>query len=95
MQPSLWSLGGSTWRIAIEASTPLATAIEAHCGGTPGCDTVTSVSPDGQGHVWFATQKALVGKVDGGTRQVSVVKLTEGERVDNSIASTVDGRGRW
>lgn len=88
LQPSLW---GSKWRITIEARTPLADAIEAHCGA-PGCDTVTSVSPDGQGHVWFATQKALVGKVDAGTGQVSVVKLNEGERVDNSIANTVDGR---
>lgn len=90
-QPSFWSLWGSKWRIAIEARTPLAQAIEAHCGA-PGCDTVTSVSPDGQGHVWFATQNALVGKVDGGTGQVSVMKLNDGERVDNSIATTVDGR---
>jgi hypothetical protein len=75
---------GSEWQLEVDERTPLAGAI-------PPGDTVTSVSPDYEGGVWFATGGGTVGLVDTTTGSVATLPLRTGERVSNSISTAPDG----
>lgn len=75
---------GGRWVLAIDQRTSLAGSI------TPG-DTVTSVSPDYGGEVWFATEGGTVGLVDTTDGSVRTVALGAGERVSNSISTAPAG----
>jgi hypothetical protein len=85
---------GGPWRLSVAERTPLAAAVEAYCGA-PRCDAVTSVMPDRDGRVWFATGGGVVGVVDppgrpaagGPARSIPL----PGERVTNSISTSAHG----
>ncbi|MFQ6399067.1 hypothetical protein ACLMAJ_37230 [Nocardia sp. KC 131] len=72
------------WRLAVESSTDLASAI-------PVGDNVTGLVPDWSGNVWFATGNGLVGLVPPAGR-AAVVALPAGEQVANSISAAPSGR---
>lgn len=72
------------WTLEIDERTPLARLI-------PAGDTVTSVSPDYGGGVWFATGGGTVGLVDTPTGSVHTIALPAGERVSNSISTAPAG----
>lgn len=74
---------GGRWTLSIDDSVDLSGAI-------PADDTVTGLSPDWDGNVWFATGNGRVGVVTpaGETRTVD---LPAGERVENSISTSPTG----
>ncbi|QLY34293.1 hypothetical protein H0264_11430 [Nocardia huaxiensis] len=80
---------GNSWRVVIESETDVSQAVTGHCGGN-GCDAVSSVMPDFDGRVWFATDNAAAGFVglDGVARSIV---LGPGESVANSISSAPEG----
>ncbi|WP_405485609.1 hypothetical protein [Nocardia sp. NBC_00511] len=80
--------GGSP-RLFIASKTDVSQAVAGHCGGGT-CDSVSSVSPDWNGRVWFATDNAAAGFVDTDGTAKSIV-LAPGEMVANSIATAPDG----
>jgi len=75
---------GAAWSLSVDQRVPLA-------GSIPAGDTVTSVAPDYQGEVWFATGGATVGLVDTSGGTVRSVALGTGERVSNSISTAPAG----
>lgn len=75
---------GDRWALEVDERIPLA-------GSIPPGDTVTSVSPDYRGAVWFATGGGTVGVVDTSTATVHTMRLREGERVSNSISTAPAG----
>ncbi|MBU3063024.1 hypothetical protein KO481_16010 [Nocardia sp. NEAU-G5] len=77
------------WTLSINSKTDLTQAVTAHCGGGS-CDAVSSVSPDYQGRVWFATDNAAAGFVATDGTAHSIV-LAPGEIVANSIATAPQG----
>ncbi|MEV7182073.1 hypothetical protein [Kitasatospora sp. NPDC093679] len=60
-------------------------------GAVPEGDSVTGVSPDWQGRVWFATAGGVVGTADDRTGRVRSVSLPAGERIANSISTAPGG----
>ncbi|WP_208322454.1 hypothetical protein [Mumia sp. ZJ430] len=72
---------GSTWRLTVDESTPLASAL-------PAGAAVVGLSPGWDHEVWIAASDGTVGTVaeDGTVRTIAL-----GEAVQNSI-STVEGR---
>nr|WP_254699276.1 hypothetical protein [Rhodococcus sp. SGAir0479] len=71
------------WQLTVDSSVDLTSAI-------PDGDNVTGLAPDWDGNVWFATGGGIVGTVDAaGTART--VALPEGEQVQNSISTSVDG----
>ncbi|MCM6776938.1 hypothetical protein NDR87_23610 [Nocardia sp. CDC159] len=72
------------WRLRIDESVDLS-------GAVPEGDSVVGLVPDSTGAVWFATARAVVGRVDPGGA-VSSVPLPAGEQVANSISATPNGR---
>ncbi|MBL1076086.1 hypothetical protein JK358_16935 [Nocardia sp. 2] len=81
--------GGSGWRVFIDSEVDVTQAVTGHCGGN-GCDAVSSVMPDFDGRVWFATDNAAAGYVglDGVARSIV---LGPGETVANSISTAPEG----
>lgn len=75
---------GGKWRLSIDASTDLTSAI-------PVGDNVTGLVPDWFGNVWFATGKSVVGLVTP-SGAAATVALPAGEQVANSISSAPSGR---
>ncbi|WP_228817260.1 hypothetical protein [Nocardia transvalensis] len=75
---------GGAWRLRIEESIDLTDAV-------PEGDSVVGLVPDSFGAVWFATARAVVGRVDAAGR-VTRLMLPEGEQVANSISATPNGR---
>lgn len=75
---------GDRWALEVDGQVSLAASI-------PPGDTVTSVSPDYAGGVWFATAGGTVGLADTTTGSVSVVALPTGERISNSISTAPIG----
>lgn len=73
-----------TFRLQIAARTSLASEVGAD-------DTVVGLVPDSDGQVWFATANGVVGVVDEDESVVRVLRLPDGERVANSIASAPAG----
>ncbi|MEV5653012.1 hypothetical protein AB0L57_32575 [Nocardia sp. NPDC052254] len=80
---------GGAWKLTIDSSTPIAAAVEGHCGGA-GCDSVASLMPDRDGRVWFATANGAVGTVDPDSGAAQSIVLP-GEHVDNSISTAPEG----
>ncbi|WP_255661777.1 hypothetical protein [Nocardia spumae] len=80
---------GNDWKLAIDSSTPIGSAVTGHCGGN-GCDSVASLMPDQQGRVWFATANGAVGAVDPESGAAQSIALS-GEHVDNSISTAPEG----
>ncbi|MGW4241324.1 hypothetical protein [Nocardia sp. NPDC004722] len=78
-----------SWSLSIAAKTDVTQAVAGHCGGGS-CDEVSSVSPDYQGRVWFATDNAAAGFVNTDGTAHSIV-LAPGEIVANSIATAPQG----
>ncbi|RDI61610.1 hypothetical protein DFR76_113111 [Nocardia pseudobrasiliensis] len=72
------------WRLRAEESIDLS-------GVVPEGDSVVGLVPDSGGAVWFATARAVVGRVDS-SGTVSGVTLPAGEQVANSISATPNGR---
>lgn len=70
--------GFGTWQLRIVRSTPL------------GSDAVTSLLPDYDGNVWFATGDGVAGFAAPGG-EVRSVPLGAGEHVDNSISTAPAG----
>ncbi|KJK59822.1 hypothetical protein [Saccharothrix sp. ST-888] len=68
------------WQLYLDSSLPLAGAVQAG-------DSVTGVSPDWQGRVWFATAGGVVGTADDRTGAVRTLALPAGEKVANSIST--------
>ncbi len=81
----------SGWELSIDESVPLALAVTEHCGGS-GCDAVVSISPDGDGAVWFATREGVVGIYHPGSGVIDHIVLGEDEAIHNSFSTTNDGR---
>ncbi len=79
------------WRLSIEQSVSLASAVTHHCGGGD-CDAVVSISPDGDGAVWFATRGSVVGIYDPTRDDLQTTILAGDETVHNSFSTTDDGR---
>ncbi|MFF0608382.1 hypothetical protein ACFYUD_06905 [Nocardia tengchongensis] len=77
------------WSLSIASKTDVTQAVTGHCGGGD-CDAVSSVSPDYQGRVWFATDGAAAGFVNTDGTAHSIV-LAPGENVANSIATGPQG----
>ena len=75
---------GAGWALAVDERTSLAGAVRDG-------DTVTSVAPDHDGGVWFATEGGVVGVVDAGDGSVETARLQPGERVANSISTAPAG----
>ena len=75
---------GTNWSLAVDERIALA-------GSIPAGDTVTSVSPDYHGEVWFATGGGTVGAVDTTSGSVQTIALGAGERVSNSISTAPEG----
>lgn len=78
------------WRSFVAERTPLDHVVSGHCG-EPGCDAVTSLMPDHDGRIWFATGGGLTGLVDTARDEVRPLPLGPGERVDNSISTAPEG----
>ncbi|MET8579088.1 hypothetical protein [Streptomyces sp. NPDC005012] len=72
------------WELYVDSRLPLA-------GAVPDGDSVTGVSPDWQGRVWFATGKGVVGTADDRTGVVRSLALPAGEEVANSISTVPAG----
>ncbi|MEU9535751.1 hypothetical protein AB0D00_25980 [Streptomyces sp. NPDC048213] len=72
------------WELYVTGSLSLASAV-------PEGDSVTGISPDWQGRVWFATGGGLVGTADDRTGAVHALPLPAGERIDNSISTAPAG----
>lgn len=81
----------TTWKLVIDESVSLTQAVTDHCGGGD-CDAVVSISPDGDGAVWFATRGGVVGIHDPATGAIKTTVLGAGETIHNSFSTTVDGR---
>ncbi|AYF78614.1 hypothetical protein D7D52_01410 [Nocardia yunnanensis] len=81
--------GDGSWSLSIASKTDVTQAVSGHCGGGS-CDEVSSVSPDYQGRVWFATDNAAAGFVGADGVARSLV-LAPGENVANSIATAPQG----
>ncbi|WP_336082728.1 hypothetical protein [Nocardia sp. SSK8] len=81
---------GDGWRVFVESSTEIAAAVTGHCGGGD-CDAVSSVMPDFDGRVWFATDHAAAGFADPATGATRSIVLGPGEQVANSISSAPQG----
>ncbi|WP_425299468.1 hypothetical protein [Nocardia farcinica] len=56
----------------------------------PEGDAITSVAPDFQGRIWFATTEGVVGTVDTAGR-VGVTRLPDGEKLTNGLSIRRDG----
>ncbi|MGX1806830.1 hypothetical protein ACWIGI_14030 [Nocardia sp. NPDC055321] len=78
------------WKLSITSRTNVSQAVTAHCGGGS-CDAVSSVMPDYDGRVWFATDNAAAGFVDPATGTAKAILLGPGESVANSISSAPEG----
>ncbi|MFB7662963.1 hypothetical protein ACFC1R_03320 [Kitasatospora sp. NPDC056138] len=72
------------WQLYVDSSLPLA-------GAVPAGDSVTGVSPDWRGRVWFATAGGVVGTADDRTGTVRTLALPAGEKVANSISTAPVG----
>ncbi|MFF0489173.1 hypothetical protein ACFYTQ_09130 [Nocardia sp. NPDC004068] len=72
------------WRLRVDESVDLS-------GAVPDGDSVVGLVPDAAGAVWFATARAVVGRVDL-AGAVTTVALPAGEQVANSISATPDGK---
>ncbi|WP_432421135.1 hypothetical protein [Nocardia cyriacigeorgica] len=81
---------GAGWTVFIESRTDIAEAVAGHCGGGA-CDAVSSVMPDFDGRVWFATDNAAAGFVDPATGAARSIVLGPGEKVANSISTAPEG----
>lgn len=81
----------TTWSLEVVESVPLASEVTGHCGGGD-CDAVVSISPDGDGAVWFATRSALVGIYDPASERIHTTLLAGDEAIHNSFSTTGDGR---
>jgi hypothetical protein len=79
------------WRLAVVEQISLRAAVTGHCGGGE-CDAVVSISPDGQGDIWFVTLKGLVGVYHPQTGAIDTAMLGSGEAIHNSFSTTIDGR---
>lgn len=77
-------------RLFVAERTPLDHVISQHCGES-GCDAVTSLMPDHDGRIWFATGGGLTGLVDTARDEVHPLPLPAGKRVDNSISTAPEG----
>lgn len=75
---------GAGWALTVDERTSLAGAVRDG-------DTVTSVAPDQDGGVWFATEGGVVGVVDPTDGVVETARLEPGERVANSISTAPAG----
>ncbi|MFE7721913.1 hypothetical protein ACFU44_23040 [Nocardia rhizosphaerihabitans] len=82
--------GGGDWTVFIESATDIAQAVTGHCGGGD-CDAVSSVMPDFDGRVWFATDNAAAGFSDPATGVARSIVLGPGEKVANSISTAPEG----
>lgn len=78
------------WKVSIDESVSLTSAVNDHCGGN--CDSVVSINAGGQGDIWFATKKGIVGIYDTQTGEINTVALNEGEEIHNSFSNTLDGQ---
>ncbi|MEV6217375.1 hypothetical protein [Nocardia sp. NPDC051833] len=81
---------GDDWTVFIESATDISLAVTGHCGGGD-CDAVSSVMPDFDGRVWFATDNAAAGFSDPATGAVRSIVLGPGEQVANSISTAPEG----
>ncbi|NEW37580.1 hypothetical protein GV792_03125 [Nocardia cyriacigeorgica] len=81
---------GLFWKVFVESRTDIAQAVTGHCGGGD-CDAVSSVMPDFDGRVWFATDNAAAGFSDPATGTARSIVLGPGEKVANSISSAPEG----
>lgn len=78
------------WKVFIESKTDIRQAVSGNCGGGD-CDAVSSVMPDFDGRVWFATDNAAAGFVDPSTGTARSIVLGPGEKVANSISTAPEG----
>ncbi|MFE3543757.1 hypothetical protein ACFXK0_12345 [Nocardia sp. NPDC059177] len=81
---------GDDWTIFVDSATDIGQAVTGHCGGGD-CDAVSSVMPDFEGRVWFATDNAAAGFADPATGVTRSIVLGLGEKVANSISSAPQG----
>lgn len=81
---------GDDWKVFVETKTDIAQAVTGHCGGGD-CDAVSSVMPDFDGRVWFATDNAAAGYSDPATGAARSIVLGSGEKVANSISTAPEG----
>ncbi|MGW6421908.1 hypothetical protein ACWF82_04460 [Nocardia sp. NPDC055053] len=81
---------GGDWTVFIDSATDIAQAVTGHCGGGD-CDAVSSVMPDFDGRVWFATDNAVAGFSDPATGVARSIVLGPGEKVANSISTAPEG----
>lgn len=81
---------GGDWTVFIESATDIAQAVTGHCGGGD-CDAVSSVMPDFEGRVWFATDNAVAGFSDPATGVARSIVLGPDEKVANSISTAPEG----
>lgn len=81
----------TVWKLSIDDSVSLASTVTDHCGGD-NCDAVVSISPDGDGDIWFATRQSVVGIYHPTTGAIESTILAEGESIHNSFSTTNDGR---
>lgn len=81
---------GDGWTVFVDSATEISAAVTGHCGGGD-CDAVSSVMPDFDGRVWFATDNAAAGFADPATGAVRSIVLGPGEQVANSISSAPQG----
>lgn len=81
---------GGDWTVFIESATDIAQAVTGHCGGGD-CDAVSSVMPDFDGRVWFATDNGAAGFSDPATGVARSIVLGPGEKVANSISTAPEG----
>lgn len=78
------------WKLTVTSRSNVSQAVTAHCGGGD-CDAVSSVMPDFDGRVWFATDNGAAGFVDPATGVAKAILLAPGESVANSISSGPEG----
>jgi len=84
----------SWWVLSLDESISLTEKIEEYCGRNCS-DAVVSISAGIHGMVWFVTQESRVGiynpEAPTEDETITIIKLADHERVDNSFSTTMDG----
>jgi len=82
------------WKVSIDESVSLTTAVNSHCASAENmdCDSVVSINAGGLNDVWFVTKQGLAGSYDTETAEIKTLKLAAGEEVHNSFSNTLNGQ---
>ncbi|MGF1723957.1 hypothetical protein [Photobacterium nomapromontoriensis] len=73
------------WDLSIQQQVDLSSVI-------PDGEFLNAINPAADGGIWFATDKALLGRYDTYSGEITATRLQEGEEIHNSFANSGDGK---